>query len=130
MSPCKTCGIDPSTVERTQGALEAIRDADPPGSPDSPYEECDLRQAKALYALSHLIPLAIESVAIAIYTARMKERRSFDEYRKAAEGLGKAAQSMFGPTKDKTGNEYDDLDGALSDFHQASSKLEVSLNAR
>lgn len=34
----------------------------------------------------------------------------------AADVLAKAAHGMFGPTKNKTGNEYDDLDSALSEY--------------
>lgn len=39
---------------------------------------------------------------------------------KAAENLAKAARAMFGPTKNKTGDEGDDLDTALSEYDQIS----------
>jgi hypothetical protein len=37
---------------------------------------------------------------------------------KASDALAKAVHAMFGPTKVKTGNEEDVLDGTLSDYYE------------
>lgn len=50
------------------------------------------------------------------------ELKKYKSVVKAADDLANAAHATFGPTKDKTGNEDDELDSALSAYYQTRQK--------
>jgi hypothetical protein len=54
------------------------------------------------------------------------ERDRVAEVVRAARALAVAAKGMFGPTRDKDGDEGDRLDGALSDYWQAEMALDAA----